>query len=142
MTRGVPHAGLVRALRPTLAIAGMMLAMAGCSGTVFWAGAGKVIGAIVPGAVEADVLLIASSWPRSEQARLEREFLDWIARGQQQAPGSIELAWITVDASERLDHMCDQFQPADVLLGGPVTEYARLAGIGRLSPLDGDKAPF
>ena len=62
---------LVRALGPTLAIAGMMLAMAGCSGALSWAGAGKLIGAIASGTVEADVLRIATSWPRSEQARLE-----------------------------------------------------------------------
>ena len=143
MIRGVPHAGLVRALGPRLAIAGMMLAIAGCSGAVSWTGAGKRIGAIVSGTVEADVLRIATSWPRSEQVRLELEFFEWIARNQPQSrPGPIELAWIDVDAGERLDHLCDRFQPADVLLGGPVTEYARLAGTGRLAPLDGEKAPF
>ena len=85
MIRGVPHAGSVRALGPTLAIAGMMLALAGCSGALSWAGAGKLIGAIVSGSLEADVLRIATSWPRSEQVRLECEFLDWIARDQPQS---------------------------------------------------------
>ena len=71
------------------------------------------------------------------------KFFEWIAGNPPQSrPGRIELAWIDVDAGERLDHLCDRFQPADVLLGGPVTEYARLAGTGRLATLDGGNAPF
>src|SRR4051812_37081503 len=120
MIRGVPHAGLVRALGPTLAIAGMMLALAGCSGALSWAGADKLIDRVVSGTMEADVFRIATSWPSTEQAQLEREFLDWIARDQPQSiPGPIEVAWIHVDAGEPLDRLCDRVQPADVLLGGP-----------------------
>src|SRR3954454_19091999 len=100
MNRGIPHAGLVRALGPTLAIAGMMLATAGCSGALSWAGAGKLINAIVSGNLETDALRIATSWPRSEQVRLELEFFEWIARDQPQSlPRPIKLAWTDIDAS-------------------------------------------
>ncbi len=143
MIRGVPHAGPVRTLGPTLAIAGMMLATAGCSGAVSWAGAGTLIGAVGSGTAEADVLRIATSWPRSNRSRLELEFLEWIARDPSKSvPDRIKLAWTTLDAGERLDRVCDRFQPADMLLGGPVSEYARLAATGKLAPVDGEKAPF
>src|SRR4051794_30050353 len=112
MTRGVPHAGSARTLGPTLAIAGMMLALAGCSGALSWAGAGKLVGAINSGSLEADVLRIATSWPRSEQVRLELEFFEWIAGNPSvSVPGRIELAWTTVDAGEQLDRLCDRYQP-------------------------------
>ena len=58
-------------------------------------------------------------------------------------PRPIKLAWTTLDAGEQLDRVCDRFQPADMLLGGPVGEYARLAATGKLAPFfDGEKAPF
>jgi hypothetical protein len=121
----------------------MMLARACCSGADSWTGAGKLIGAVVSGTLEADVLRIATTWSRFEQVRLELEFFEWIARNQSQSvPRPIKLAWMTVDTGERLDRLCDRFQPADVLLGGPVTEYARLASTGNLAPLDGEESRF
>jgi hypothetical protein len=117
--------------------------MAGCSGADSWTGAGKLIGAVVSGTLEADVLRVATTWSRSEQVRLELEFIEWIARNQPPSvPRPIKLAWMTMDTGERLDRLCDRFQPADVLLGGSVTEYARLASTGKLAPLDGEKPPF
>ena len=86
-----------------------------------------------PGGPETDVLRIATTWPRSEQQRLEKDFLD-----RTSGPVPVRLVWIEVSQATRFEVLAARALPADFLLGGPVSEYVRLSLAGRLETLPGE----
>jgi len=95
-----------------------------------------------PRSEDARALRIASPWPRSVRERLERGFDAWL--GDSREPGGANhppIVWITIPEGEPLDRFLrrDARSP-DVLLGGPVDDYARLADEGRLEGL-GNETP-
>ncbi len=109
--------------------------LAGCYGRHSVAAAARVFESVTSG-LDTDLLRIATTWPEAEQELLEKEF-----RAQTTGPVPVRLVWIQLAPGTRLDTVADRALPADVLLGGPLTEYIRLSRAGRLEPLDGVDAP-
>ncbi len=85
---------------------------------------------------ETDVLRIATTWPRADQERLDKEF-----HNQTSGPVPVRLFWVELPPGTRLDSVSTRALRVDVLLGGPLTEYVRLSRAARLEPLDGPAAP-
>lgn len=91
-------------------------------------------------AEDARALRIATPWPRSVREELAREFIEWLGADRQANHPSIN--WITIPEGEPLDGFLQRerggWRFPDVLVGGPVDDYARLAAEGRLEGLSGD----
>ncbi|WP_165247810.1 hypothetical protein [Paludisphaera soli] len=88
-----------------------------------------------------DALRIATAWPRAETSAIAREFADWL-RTQPDAVSvdAASIAWIESPEQGPID--ADARQP-DLLLGGPIGAYARLAAEGALASLsDGSPRPY
>lgn len=84
-----------------------------------------------------EVLRVATCWPRAERERLEQDFLDWLARPSSETgrrEGSTRLAWLALDPADLPERAAARLVPPDVLLGGPVSGYIRLADQGKLEP--------
>ena len=88
----------------------------------------------VPGGPETDVLRIATTWPRSEQKRLEKDFLD-----RTSGPVPVRLVWVEISQATRFDALAARALPVDVLLGGPLSDYVRLSRAGRLAAGQGQE---
>ncbi|HMF35331.1 MAG TPA: hypothetical protein VKF17_01775 [Isosphaeraceae bacterium] len=129
------HSGARLAALELLCLAGLLAGVAGCGARDPLRAAARVAESI-SGGLDADVLRIATTWPRSEQKQLEREFRDQTSR-----PVPVRLVWVELSPGTRLDNLDTRALPVDVLLGGPLTEYIRLSRAGRLEPLDGQGAP-
>ncbi|AMV36722.1 hypothetical protein [Planctomyces sp. SH-PL62] len=85
-----------------------------------------------------DVLRVATNRTRAECARLAREFAEWLRdRPEREAVDAGAIAWIELPEDEPI---ASSARRADLLLGGPISDYARLAAEGRLESL-GDGAP-
>jgi len=120
-----------------LLAAGVVPSVAGCGGRGLADRAASVAEIVSSEPSGRDVLRIATSWPRSEQKRLEEAF-----RHLTPAPGPVQLIWIDLPPEAPLGRIIARFPPVDVLLGGPLTEYARLARSGKLEALQGEGSPF
>jgi hypothetical protein len=82
-------------------------------------------------------LRVATNWPQVERTRLEDEFQDWLSqRGIENAVGPAQLFWIAVSCPPRPGPPATSLPRADVLLGGPLPEYVRLARLGTLATGD------
>ena len=78
----------------------------------------------------ADRLRVATSWPVAERERLESEFRAWMASPLPIGWQPITLVWVDLSSALSTVHPEDWSRKADVLLGGPLVEYARLARDG------------
>ncbi|MDG3006551.1 hypothetical protein [Paludisphaera mucosa] len=115
--------------RGLAAAAWLAAGLAGCSG-----GLGR--------ADRGDALRIATSWPRDDRARLAQGFAGWLREHPAEAVGdAVAIAWVETSDDEPTADALRRLDPApDVLLGGPVADFARLAVGERLESL-GDGAP-
>ncbi len=129
------HSGARLVALVLLCLAGLLAGVAGCGVGDPVAAAARAVESIA-GGLDTDVLRIATTWPRSEREQLEREFRD-----QTSGPAPVRLVWVELSPGSRLDHLGTSALPADVLLGGPLTEYVRLSRAGQLEPLDGEGEP-
>jgi hypothetical protein len=96
------------------------------------------------GCVEApreDALRIATPWPRVETSAMASEFADWLrTQPDATALGTGSIVW--VESPEEGPTAAGSRRP-DLLLGGPVGAYARLAAGGGLASLsDGSPRPY
>jgi hypothetical protein len=82
-------------------------------------------------------LRIATCWTRAERQEIEHEYRSQIAES-----GPIRLIWVEMPVETPLARMGLRLPPVDVVLGGPVTEYARLAQAGMLVRLRQDGSAF
>jgi hypothetical protein len=117
--------------------AGALTAIAGCDRLTSESAEG-LSRAIAGGSLDGDVLRIACPWPGSTRDQLEKDFLAWLAAGPavpEALPASARCVWIDVEPGEPLERPGGRLNPADVLLGGPVREYVRLARSGQLEPV-------
>ncbi|WP_165064204.1 hypothetical protein [Paludisphaera rhizosphaerae] len=92
-----------------------------------------------------DRFRIATSWPRPDRARLAKEFADWLVEHRDEVNLNVgAIAWVeTSENGPTARDLRSLAPPPDVLLGGPVAGYARLASEGRLESLgDGAPRPF
>ena len=92
------------------------------------------------GSEDARALRVATPWPRSVRERFERDFAEWLGSDRKTAEANPPaIVWISVPEGEPLDVLLRRAaRLPDVLLGGPVDEYARLAGEGRLEGLSNE----
>ena len=89
-----------------------------------------------------DGLIIATSWPSSDRARIESEFAGWLERyPRPSAGGNVRIDWLILSAGDDLEAVAARRRPPDVLLGGPARSYARLARGKRLAPLPIEGGP-
>jgi hypothetical protein len=134
------HPGFPHGFRPTswnlLFLVGLLSGFLGCGGHDPARFAADIAESIA-GGIDVDVLRIASTWPRSERDILAREFID-----QTKGPVPVRLVWIELPPEKRLDKLASRALDADVLLGGPLTDYVRLFRCGRLESLDGPAGPY
>lgn len=83
--------------------------------------------------------VIASPWLGPVREELEREFTDWL--GDLREISGSPIAWGKIPEGESLDRFLRRStRLPDVLLGGSVDDYARLAAEGRLEGL-GNETP-
>jgi hypothetical protein len=89
-----------------------------------------------------DALVIATSWPPSERRQIETEFARWLEEHSQSgARGPIRLEWLTLEPGDDRERLAARRDPPDVLLGGPVRSFERLARARRLAPLPLEGSP-
>jgi hypothetical protein len=119
-----------------ICLAGLLSGVVGCGGRDPVHAAANVVESI-SGGLDTDVLRIASTWPRSEREQVEKEFLD-----QTSGPVPVRVAWVELPPGPRLDKLGTCVPQADILLGGPLTEYARLSRAGLLEPENGQGEPY
>jgi hypothetical protein len=90
-----------------------------------------------------DRLVIATSWSAADRERIESEFTAWL-KNQPKAParGPIQIDWLILAPGDDLERLAARRVPPDVVLGGPVRSFERLAVANRLSrlPIDGSPA--
>lgn len=105
------------------------------------AGCGDVGALLAP---PSDGLRVATPWPREERARLAKGFADWLRARPGEDVDAGAIAWVEAADDEPVDRASRRLAPApDVLLGGDVADYARLAADGRLQSLsDGAPRPY
>jgi hypothetical protein len=110
-------------------------------------GCGAGLDALVPSPSTPDALRIATPWPREDRAKLAVGFAEWLgARPDDEGVKADAIAWIETADDEPIDRAPRRLAsgaPPDVLLGGAVGAYARLAADGRLESLsDGAPRPY
>lgn len=87
-------------------------------------------------------LTVATTWPREECLRLEAEFRAWL--GPVSDPGKPSLdrvTWIELARLPAPGRPVETLPRADVLLGGLISDFARLSRSGTFLPLDDARAP-
>lgn len=91
-----------------------------------------------------DGLRVATPWPREERARLAKAFADWLRARPGEDVDAGAIVWVEAADDEPVDRAARRLAPTpDVLLGGDVVDYARLAADGRLQSLsDGAPRPY
>jgi hypothetical protein len=81
-------------------------------------------------------LVVATSWPREERARLQAEFLKWQASSTLNSGREpIHLEWLFLMPGEAVGPMARRASPPDILLGGIASSYQRMSYDGRLLPV-------
>jgi hypothetical protein len=96
---------------------------------------------LLAGAPE-NVLRVATTWSRAERGQLEDEYREWTnSPGADRSENALKLEWLEVSASAP-GAINDRYPRADLLLGGPVSEYVRLARAGKLLPMAGAGSPL
>ena len=129
------HSGVRLAWPWLLGMAALLVGLAGC-GTRDPLGAVAGVAETLWAGPDTDVLRIATTWPRADQERLDKEFRD-----QTSGPVPVRLVWVELPPATRLDSVSTRALRVDVLLGGPLSEYVRLSRAARLEPLDGPGSP-
>jgi hypothetical protein len=79
-------------------------------------------------------LRIATDWSQAEREAIARDFATWVRERPAGSPTvSSSIVWLAMPDEPRLD----QANPPDVLLGGPLSFYVRLASQDQLESLGG-----
>ncbi len=115
----------------------VLLVLGGCRGSQPERSAGALVELVSGSGHDSALLRIATSWPRRQRQELEAEF-----QNRTGSTGPIRLIWIDVPPGTPFQRISERSLPVDILLGGPLTEYVRLARAGKLEPLPGEGKPF
>jgi hypothetical protein len=84
-------------------------------------------------------LVVATSWPRAERARLTAEFPKWLASSRLDSVSRpIHLKWLPLAPGDDLDRVTRRRDAPDVLLGVPISSLEQLGRDGRLVLVDGE----
>src|SRR3954468_24159619 len=117
-----------------------MIGIRRCTLLVFCATAALALpGCARPGA---GAPTIATTWPVADQAALESEFRRWAEATREAAAPAAPFAWLRLAPGEDLGRGAARDPHIDVLLGGSATQYRRLAGRGRLAPIEQPGLPL
>jgi hypothetical protein len=101
----------------------------------------------IPG--QTDALTIATSWPEPERRELTKEFDRWLKGRAEPAGTEARIDWLVLDRGADPSRVVrprrgrwDPRPPSpDIVLGGPVASYRRMAKLGHLAPADGPERP-
>jgi len=110
----------------------------------YWVLGLAYFGAFLAGcdAVSRDDLVVASSWPASDRRRIDGEFAAWLEQHSEPSTRRpVRIDWLILAAGDDIEKLAARRRPPDVLLGGSVQYYERLARAKRLSPLPIDGSP-
>ena len=116
---------------PSVAAA-LMIAAAGCGPGTPLDRAATLVEQISQGGPGVSLLRIGTSWSGPDRDHLVSRF-DARTNGRQ----PIKLIWVELPPNAAADLKTISAAPFDVLLGGPVSSFQRLAEAGLLEPLDG-----
>jgi len=138
MTHHVPslrNCGLSKLSR--LTPLALLLVLGGCQGSQ----ADRTPGALEElrsgASRESRVLRIATPWPRRDRRELEADF-----QNRAGSTGPIRIIWTEVPPGAPFQRISEGCFQVDVVLGGPLTEYVRLARVGKLESLGGEGNPL
>lgn len=124
----------LQCFRPRLCVALAPLILAGMA-----AGCGRVsLSDLGPGLIDSltgtelggPSLRIATCWPKPEREAVELAFKE------QNGFENLRLVWIELPDGSRLSRMSAHIPTIDVFLGGPLSEYERLARSGKLLSIE------
>jgi hypothetical protein len=113
-----------------------MIATAGCGPGAPLDRPANLFEQIFHGGPGVRLLRIGTSWSGVDRDHLARRF-DALTSGRQ----AIKLIWVELPPNAAADVKTVSAAPFDVLLGGPVSSFQRLAEGGLLEPLDGPGSP-
>lgn len=97
-------------------------------------------------------LTIATSWSETERRQLDEAFERWLVNKLDPEPlgTEIRIDWLTIERAADLTRVVrprrsrwDPRPPSpDIVLGGPLSSYQRLAKLGKLAPIESPGRPL